>query len=246
MSFIFRYLLTQIIFVCLPLLMVGQNQASVLKIRIRPVFGKLPLELNGRFYPLENKDSVKIKTLKFYLSNIKLETEDKNYFSENYSYHLIDAEEEETMEITLKDIGSENFVFLKCALGVDSAKNTAGILNGDLDPAKGMFWAWNTGYIAAKLEGVSPVCKTKDHEFDFHVGGYRQPFNSYREMEYKLTPRQFVKGKTTVIELLADVSVWFKNVDLQQTNHIVVPGKEAMRMADNYKEMLKLKSVSVE
>lgn len=226
--------------------MVGQNQASVLKIRIKPVFGKLPLELNGPSYHLENKDSVKIKTLKFYLSNLKLETENGKLFSEKYSYHLVDVEEEETMEFTLAGIESENFIYLNCAIGVDSAKNTAGILNGDLDPAKGMFWAWNTGYIAAKLEGASPVCKTKDHEFDFHIGGYLYPFNSFREVRFQLQPKQFVKGKTTVIELLADVSTWFKKVNLQDINHIVVPGKEAMKMADNYEEMLKLKSISVE
>jgi len=224
---------------------VGQNKASVLKIRLLPVFGNVPLELNGPYYHLNSKDSTKIKTFKFYLSNLELEAENGKLFFEKNSYHLIDAEETESTEFTTV-VESADYIYFNCSIGVDSAKNTAGILSGDLDPVKGMFWAWNTGYIAAKLEGVSPLCKTKGQEFDFHVGGYMYPFNSFRKMRFQLPVGKFKQGKTTVIELFADVSEWLKDVDLKVMNHIVVPGKEAMKMADNYKAMLKIKSVSTE
>lgn len=245
MNPILKYLLILVILVCFPMWIMGQNKASVLKIRVLPVFGNIPLQLNGPFYRVNKKDSVKIKTLKFYLSDLGLETEKGKIFLEENSYHLIDAEETESTEFTVA-IDNADYISFSCSIGVDSAKNTAGILSGDLDPVKGMFWAWNTGYIAAKLEGVSSLCKTKGQEFDFHIGGYMHPFNSFRKMRFQLPGGKFMKGKTTVIELFADVSEWLKDVDLEKVNHIVVPGKEAMKMADNYKAMLKLKSISVE
>jgi hypothetical protein len=39
---------------------------------------------------------------------------------------------------------------LSFVIGVDSARNVSGAQTGALDPANGMFWTWNTGYIMAK------------------------------------------------------------------------------------------------
>jgi hypothetical protein len=39
----------------------------------------------------------------------------------------------------------KNITAIKFLLGVDSLKNVSGIQTGALDPAKGMFWTWNTG-----------------------------------------------------------------------------------------------------
>jgi hypothetical protein len=45
---------------------------------------------------------------------------------------------------------------IRFLLGVDSARNVSGIQTGALDPARGMFWTWNSGYVMAKIEGSSP------------------------------------------------------------------------------------------
>ena len=55
-------------------------------------------------------------------------------------------------------------------IGIDSLTNVSGDLDGDLDPALGMYWAWNSGYINMKLEGKSSSCKSVKKEFQFHIG----------------------------------------------------------------------------
>jgi hypothetical protein len=59
--------------------------------------------------------------------------------------------------------------------GVDSLTHVSGVMRGDLDPLLGMYWAWQSGYICAKLEGtfISELGVIK--RFTFHFGGYRYP-----------------------------------------------------------------------
>jgi hypothetical protein len=127
---------------------------------------------------------------------------------------------------------------LSFTLGVDSIANTSGANGGDLDPIKGMYWAWNSGYIMAKLEGRSKACKTLHHAYEYHIGGYMPPYNTARQVTLKLRqPITAKKGTTNTVQLSADVSKWFSGIDLRSVNSIVIPGKEAMQMADRYTTM---------
>jgi hypothetical protein len=53
---------------------------------------------------------------------------------------------------------------------------------GDLDPIKGMYWAWQSGYINMKIEGKSSSCRTRKNEFQFHIGGYLSPYYAMRKV----------------------------------------------------------------
>ena len=53
-----------------------------------------------------------------------------------------------------------DYTELQFLLGVDSLHNVSGAQTDDLDPAKDMFWTWNSGYVMAKMEGNSPAVKT--------------------------------------------------------------------------------------
>jgi len=59
-------------------------------------------------------------------------------------------------------------------IGTDSITNVSGALDGDLDPIKGMYWAWNSGCINFKLEGTR-VISGKKTPFEYHIGGYNGP-----------------------------------------------------------------------
>ena len=58
---------------------------------------------------------------------------------------------------------------LQLLLGVDSLTNTRGAQGGALDPTNGMYWAWQSGYINVKLEGMSTRC---GGDFALHLGGF--------------------------------------------------------------------------
>jgi hypothetical protein len=209
-------------------------------INIHPMFDAKELVLSDEVYVIANGDSVRIDVFKFYLSNICLNG--NKLFCEKESYHLIDAEDPKTLSFTIKNIPNGDYKTLSFAIGVDSLKNTQGVLTGDLDPIKGMYWAWNTGYIAAKLEGNSKVCKTLHNAFEFHIGGYLSPYVSLRKGSLPVDIK--INSNTTTLDLYADVAEWFKGpktIDVSKTNSIVLPNQQSVMIADNYSDMIKLK-----
>ena len=150
---------------------------------------------------------------------------------------LFNAEDSNAYSFTADAIGDFNGILF--TLGVDSADNTSGANEDALDPINGMYWAWNSGYIMAKLEGRSNVCHTLHHAFEFHIGGYMPPYNTARAVHLDLPQPVTVKnGENVLIKINADVAAWLKgNLDLSRINSIVIPGKEASLMADKYAQM---------
>jgi len=65
-------------------------------------------------------------------------------------------------------------MFQTFTIGVDASQVDEGAQTGPLDPAKGLFWSWNSGYIFMAIEGVSPASTETDEAFQYHVGGYKE------------------------------------------------------------------------
>lgn len=207
-------------------------QQTPLKIQFKPTFNKEKLTLFTSKYVTNENDTVSIERLKFYISNIELKLDNQIVFKEKESYHLIDMEEEK-LGFNLEIPSDIKFNFLSFDIGVDSLKSTSGAQGGELDPVKGMYWAWNTGYIYAKLEGKSKSCKTRNNVFEFHIGGFIKPNNAIK----KVTIPVVVSNNNISIEVLTEK--WFQNVKLTELNSVVIPGKEALKIANNYAEMFK-------
>ena len=177
----------------------------------------------GVYYKLNTNDSIQITSFKFYISQLELINESKTVWKEQVSYHLIDAFDENTLTFQIpSDIP---FTKLKFQLGIDSITNVSGAMGGDLDPTKGMYWTWQSGYINLKLEGNSNLCKTRHNEFQFHLGGYQYPFNCLQTV--------FIPIKSShKIVLNVDVVKFFENIDLLKHNHIMSPSKEAVNLSE--------------
>jgi len=60
-------------------------------------------------------------------------------------------------------------------LGVDSLQHEKGIIENGLTPTNGMYWAWQSGYIFVKWEGVIKN-ENEFSPFTFHLGGFQYPF----------------------------------------------------------------------
>jgi hypothetical protein len=128
------------------------------------------------YYRLNAQDSIQFTSFKFYISHLELMNGNKVVWKDKVTYHLIDAFDEKTLVLQIPS--NISFTKIKFQLGIDSLTNVSGAMGGDLDPTKGMYWTWQSGYINFKLEGTSNICKTRHNEFQFHLGGYQQPFNS--------------------------------------------------------------------
>ncbi|MCW3121619.1 MAG: hypothetical protein JWQ38_1111 [Flavipsychrobacter sp.] len=212
---------------------------------IEPVFNGAPLKLADQYYVNEHGDTLFIDLFRFYITNLQLRS-DKTV-AKDVNSHLVDAEVTYSCRFAVNNVAEGNYTSLHFTLGVDSVTNTNGANGGDLDPVNGMYWAWNSGYIMAKMEGRSNVCKTRHHAFEFHIGGYMPPYNAARTVSITLPEAAVVKsGGKTVIHIKADAAAWFTGVDLSRQNSIMIPGKEACAVADKYVKMFTAGAVTHE
>jgi len=89
-----------------------------------------------------------------------------------------------------------------------------------------MYWAWQSGYINMKIEGKSHSCKTRKNQFQFHIGGYLSPNYAKRTIELNYNK------STSNIDLDVDLAVLFSKMQMKESNTVMIPGKEAMTIAD--------------
>lgn len=169
--------------------------------------------------PTSTSDSLSIDKLKFYLSNFNLLKEGEIVWIEKESYHLIDISKPKSQFFTFNLSERIEFDEIQFLLGTDSLVNTAGVMSGDLDPTKGMYWAWNSGYINFKIEGTNSL-----FPFEFHLGGYAPPFQTVQKIKLETT-----NSNNLTIEL--NITEFLNQIDLTKTYKIMSPGKEAQRLS---------------
>ena len=190
--------------------------------------------------PLGEKMSV--HNFKYYVSNFSVTNDNGEISKLPIQYFLIDESVASSKRIvfTIPDMPISKINYF---IGVDSIQNVSGIQTGPLDPLNGMFWTWNTGYIMAKLEGVSPMSTSVGNRFTYHIGGYREGMKTAKNIELKLapTPRSIHE-----IQINVNIDFWFKNkteISISSTPVCHSPGDLAMRIADNYSSMFSIKSI---
>ena len=103
--------------------------------------------------------------------------------------------------------------------------NVSGALSGALDPTKGMYWSWQSGYINFKLEGYKNNTVTKDEFFQFHIGGYVTPFNSIQSFSFK------TKNKNKQIDITFNVELFLAELNLENQKNVMRPCKESVELA---------------
>lgn len=196
------------------------------------------LILDSLLYKNEFNQSYSISKFRYYINNIKLKRKDGTEYISN-EYYLIDVEDKEPKQIVIDEQGY--YSSISFTIGVDSLHNCSGLQLGALDPVKGMFWAWNTGYIFLKLEGKSPYSKSPSNIFEFHIGGFKQPNNCIRQVTLNLTEKsiQNIASDVDLLPIWVDISEILKtptSVDFTKLSS-VTDFNNATMMADNYADM---------
>ncbi|WP_333600895.1 MbnP family protein [Flavobacterium sp.] len=211
----------------------SQIKTDSLSLTFKVKFNQLPAAF-GKPFITSNKDTIVLETFRCYISNIEIQYADQSVFKQNNSYHLLDLENPNSLVIPITTKSDKVIRKVTFNIGIDSITNTSGALSGDLDPVKGMYWAWQSGYINMKMEGKSSSCKTRKNEFQFHIGGYLQPYYAMRKMEF------LYDKKTTQLNIAIDLNDFFTNIKLSETNSIMIPGKQAMQLANYSTQMFHL------
>lgn len=205
----------------------AQNEKDSLVFGIHFKWNNEVLEMNKNY--ISNQDTLQLNLIKFYVSGIEVNYDDGSIYKEKNSYHLISNEDKNSNSFVISK--KENKIISKVIfnIGVDSIASVYGALSGDLDATNGMYWAWQSGFINLKIEGTSASCKTRKKQFQFHIGGYLKPNYALRKVVLFL-------NKAT-IDVNVDVSKIFNEIDLKETNSIMIPGQKAMLFADEWVKM---------
>lgn len=168
--------------------------------------------------------SLQVNTLQFYLSNFQLSNKKNQSVPQTNSHHLIDLSKPSSLTIILEPTTKTKFNTLQFDLGIDSLTNVSGAYGGDLDPTKGMYWTWQSGYINFKLEGTATNCPARKNEFNFHIGGYLPQQNALQTIQLKT-------GKKKKITLELAIDQFFEQQNLAETYTIMSPGENAVNLA---------------
>ncbi|WP_276480366.1 MbnP family protein [Paraflavitalea pollutisoli] len=222
-------------------------------INFRPVvqFDNQPMYFDTVTYKNEFNESFKVSAFKFYIHGIELMNTDSNkiYRAGDQDYYLIDFADSNSTTIKL-NVLPYKYNRIAFTMGVDSVLNVSGAQDGVLDPAQGMFWEWNTGYIMAKLEGTSPASTAPANTFKYHIGGFRQSESVIKKIILLFPMNNDIdmksKGKTD-LTISADVYDWFSNphdIRISANAGVMMPGALAQQIADNYSKMFTVVEVT--
>jgi hypothetical protein len=191
-----------------------------------------------------------VSAFKFYVAQVKLMNIDSgtSYDLNKDEYFLVNFADNNSMQLSLKAVPYK-YNRISFLLGVDSIRNVSGAQTGALDPTKGMFWTWNSGYIMAKLEGNSPVSTQPNNAFEYHIGGFSGPDNVLKRVTLPFPSSQDVSlqdGKSSEVTITADINTWFFNpndVQLSINPVCMTPGPLARQIAENYIKMFTVTNI---
>ena len=227
--------------VCMALIssfIINHNHRRTVTIRFRHKVGSQELVLFNKAYTNPFGEPITITRFKYYVSHIRITGADQKERTLSNKTFLID-EADTASKMLVFTTEAASLQTLSFQIGVDSILNVSGVQTGDLDPLKGMFWTWNSGYIFAKMEGVSDSAHAPAHSFSWDVGGYKSPFNVARTIQLTL-PAELTAAANPVIVIDADLLKWFNAthaLKISQHPFCHQPGNLAMQIADNYANM---------
>ncbi|HMQ62567.1 MAG TPA: hypothetical protein PKE06_17950 [Flavilitoribacter sp.] len=202
-----------------------------------------------------------INLLRYYISNIKLEGPNGELFEDHVhvdvsgteGIYLVDESDLSTGVINLEDVPAGQYNKITFTVGVDEDGVQEGAAGGVLDPATcHMFWNWNSGYIAMKFEGQSPVSNggtsggetvdgTSPNGIVYHVGGWRDmPGTAFVKNNKTLTfgfdtNARVEKGLQPRVHMVFDVLSLFKGQNMIDFtgNHNVHKPVDGQPVAEN-------------
>ena len=228
-------------------------EETKVQVIIRNTFGKEPLQLN-RPYTTLSGDVVEFTRFAYYLSNLRLRSQDGTVWQEPDSYHLLETAEDDptAFTISLTGLPAGKYTEVSFAVGLDSVVNHGPNRKGVLNPDFGMFWEWESDYVFLKCEGYFQKTAQDRGAFVYHVAGDQ----TYRAVRLKLTPGALTvaAGQPKTLGITADARQLFGGfpgaaLTLQLTQPdpttSIMAGGNATKLADNYACMFAVGNIAI-
>lgn len=168
----------------------------------------------------------------WYVGNVELHAADGSTHRIP-GYHLVDTEEPSSLTLRLPDpIPNARYQSLSFTLGVDSVDNHGGPQEGALDPIHGMYWTWSTGFIFLKLEGTAAASPQPQHRIEYHLGGFRAPYNNVRRVQCSITGADEAR-------IIVDVDAFMRTVNVAEMPGIM-DVRRSSKVIDTAVEMFRV------
>lgn len=186
----------------------------------------------GQKYYLESvKDTLQVDHLQLYIGQLSFWKAGQEVYHLEKEYHLLDVTNDASLALTYPS--AIDFDQIRFRFGVDSLTNAAGAQGGDLDPTQGMYWAWQSGYINFKLEGVSPICPSRNNRFQYHLGGFQAPYATSQMIQLKVK-------KTENLFIDFPLEGLFESLNIREAYQIMSPRTAAVELAELVAELFKV------
>ena len=182
------------------------------------------LLLHKKYALRELNDSIVFSKIKFYISDPLIFKNDSLFESPAKRYHLVDLSNPESLILQTK---LEDFDEIQFNIGIDKQTNLDGVRGGDLDPLKGMYWTWNTGYINIKIEGVIYSNDDGVKVFKYHIGGFEPPVNTSQNVSLSKLKNQ---------PIVIDMDRFLNLIDFNKDLMVLSPGVTAVELSSNFKK----------
>ena len=200
---------------------------------ITPTVGEQPLVFNRAIYPNPGGNgNFSIRSFQFYISNIKLFSEEGHYL-EAESYHLVRFDNEKNQyTIVIDDVPNLPYEAIGLSIGVDAKANGTITVSGDVNPNSRMAWSWDVGYKFVLFEGALHRGE-KRTPLIYHIGfdeNYKSLMFPFPESNDEL------HVSVDIMKLFQGTSV----IDMTQTPTIKFDREDSRLMSENYQHMLTL------
>ena len=185
---------------------------NTVQIVFHPRYENAPLGFDTSRYGTAAGPTVTVSMLKFYVTDIVLNTLDGDNLRIP-GHYLVDCTDDERMSIAAS-VPEEAFGLysgLSFRIGVDSVVNELGPSEGDLDPINGMYWTWSTGYIFCKLEGTVEHGDAPKRVYEIHIGGYKAPFNNVMQLKGTMSKPVDAALPSARIDIDVNVDTFFNS-----------------------------------
>jgi hypothetical protein len=217
----------------------AQTNTGKVTIQFENVANNRPIALRDSFYTNSFNEIYQVTKLKYYISDIQLVG--SGNVASVPTIFLVDEEINDSLRFAIPAGSYHKLIF---TLGLDSALNNSGAQDGLLDPLKGMFWTWNSGYVYFKLEGFSSSSTADLQRIEHHIGGYTGVNKAARQIELPL-PASFIvgpKGNLTITVRMDLDRYWKGRSDITIASNalIMAPGPLAVKSADNFEGLFSI------
>lgn len=234
-----------------------EEKKGTIILKFNNFFNNEPVQF-GKEYTNAHNEKLTIKTLNYFISNIRLTLKNGTEYivPQDSCYFLIRQSDKSSMQIELNNLPEEKFTAINFMVGVDSTRNTLDVSKrtGTLDvggAAKGMYWAWNSGYIFFKMEGKSPIIPDSlENSFYYHIGGFgdfqSKTINNIKTRKLTFEKPLSLKKKVPVININVDVATLFSGNTpiLLSKDPDVMWGDLSVKISDNYISSFHLGTIS--